>query len=132
MPERVAVAIAVALLVAGCVPFGGKPIPRSPLPTAASVTSPVATATPAPSLALDGTVQSVALSAQVIFLSAPVMGVTTIAIAEGTRIVDDEGNPLTLRRIGPGCSIRAIGRRRGTGDALLAAQIIVHDPLPSR
>ncbi len=130
MPERVAGAIAVALLVAGCVPFGGKPIPRSPLPTAASVTSPVATATP--SLALDGTVQSVALSAQVIFLSAPVMGVTTIAIAEGTRIVDDEGNPLTLRRIGPGCSIRAIGRRPDTGDALLAAQIIVHDPLPPR
>jgi hypothetical protein len=78
--------------------------------------------TPRP-LAVAGTVQSVSLSAKVVFLSEPTMGIETIAVTEQTQLADSLGNPITLREIQPGQSVQATGEAHE--DSLLAIQVTV-------
>lgn len=72
---------------------------------------------------LDGTVQSVSLSARVIFLTEPVEGVETIAVTDGTQITDGQGSSLTLRQIQPGQSVQVVGEKQG--NSLLARRVSV-------
>lgn len=85
--------------------------------------------TAASPLTVAGTVQSVSLSAKVVFLSEPTMGIETIAITEQTHLADSQGNPITLREIQPGQSIQATGKVHE--NSLLAIQITVTSQAPS-
>jgi hypothetical protein len=76
-----------------------------------------------------GTVQSVSLSAKVVFLSEPTMDIETIAITEQTQLADSQGNRITLREIQPGQSIQATGKLHE--NSLLAIQITVTSQMPS-
>jgi hypothetical protein len=69
-----------------------------------------------------------ALSAQVIFLSEPTMGIEEVAVTEQTQLVNSRGFPVDLRRIQPGESIEAMGESRQ--NTLLAARIILQEEPP--
>jgi len=80
-------------------------------------------------LVIEGTVQSVALSARVIWLSEDVQGVETIALTDGAQIADRQGRLLSLDQIQPGQHVQATGEKLET--SLRATQIIVdHDDTP--
>jgi len=68
---------------------------------------------------LNGTVQN----ARVIFLAEPVEGVETVAVTDGTQIIDGQGAPLTLRQIQPGQFIQIVGEKQG--NSLLARRVFV-------
>jgi len=72
---------------------------------------------------LDGTVQSVSLSAWVIFLAEPVKGVETIAVTNETQITDGQGASLALCQIQPGQSVQVVGKKQG--NSLVAKRIFV-------
>jgi hypothetical protein len=80
--------------------------------------------TTAPSMVVEGIVQSASISGWV-FLSEPTMGIETIELTEQTRLADSQGNPMTLCQVQAGQSIQAAGEVLGS--SLLATQIIVKD-----
>lgn len=82
------------------------------------------------SVAVEGTVMDVSLSARVIMLQEPVEGFDAIALTEESEVISMEGARVALRDIPPGMRIEASGEL-GQSHALLARQVRLLEPIPT-
>ena len=86
----------------------------------------ISTETSGPGPTITARVIDVSLSARVIFLKEPVDGFDTIALAEGSKLITENGSEISLQDIQPGFTIQAFGQPGGS-NALLASKVIVLD-----
>ena len=94
-------------------------------PSTPTITN-ISTETSEPGLTITATVMDVSLSARVLFLKEPVDGFDSIALAEGSKLISENGSDILLQDIQPGFTIQAFGQPVGS-NALLASKLIVLD-----
>jgi hypothetical protein len=121
--------IATVFFLASCTMSGGN-LTVSPTGTviASTPSTPAITTVPTetsePSVIITARVMDVSLSARVIFLKEPADGYASIALAEDSKLISENGSELSLQDIQPGFTIQAFGQPGGS-NALLASKVIV-------
>jgi hypothetical protein len=123
--------VATLFFLASCTMSKGNPtMSPTSMVTAFTPSTPAITVVPTetsePGPNITARVRDVSLSARVIFLQEPVDGFDSIALTEGSKLISENGNEMTLQDIQPGFTIQAIGQSGGS-NALLASKVIVLD-----